>query len=122
MSDIKYFVQTYYQLPNSKYLLDRLDALPIILQNMMDKKPINRVVTDFENSISIIKIDTEMVPNYKDIYKEMRFWHWDTVYIPKPRHKYMNEDGTPKTPEQIQHMVVEKREKLLKSMYPEGDT
>jgi hypothetical protein len=116
MNNIKYFVQTYYQLPNSKYLLDKIEALPIIIGKMMAKKPKNRVVTDLMNSITILSIDIDLVPNYRDIYQEMVFWHWNTVYVPKPKHRYRNEDGSVKTPTQIQEMVAERRERLYQNM------
>lgn len=119
MSDYIYFFQTFYQLPISKYLLDNKDIIPFIIQAMMKKKPENVVVTDLENSYSVLKIDKKLCSRYEEIFKVMKFWHWDTVYIPKPRHKYKNEDGTLMTAEQIQDMVVEKRLKILRNMQEE---
>ena len=116
MSDSIYFFQTFYQLPVSKYLLDNTDIIPFIIQTMMKKKPPSMAVTDLENSYSVLKIDKKLCPRYEEIFQVMRFWHWDTVYVPKPRQRYRNDDGSLKTAEQVQDMVAERREKLLRSM------
>ncbi len=113
MQNYVYFIQTYYQLPNAKFLMENLNAFVFILKKMMDKKPRYMAVTDLENSIAVHEIDTALVPNYKEIFKEMRFWHWDTVYVPRPRRKYINEDGTLMSHEQVQKLVADKREKSL---------
>ena len=50
---------------------------------MIAAKPPIYPYPDLENSICVVRIDTLMVPNWKDIYSEMLIWNWDTVKMPK---------------------------------------
>lgn len=105
MNHYKYWVQTYHQLPQAKFLWDNIWRLPFVLQKMIEDKPPNLPLNDIENSISAVRIDTRLVPNYVDIFLEQKIWHWSTVKIKKPRKKYIHDDGTPKTLEEIREWV-----------------
>lgn len=87
MDNYKYYVKTFHQLPVSKFLLDSQDDFHFILMRMLAKKPKDYVVDDIENSVSCHRINIKMLPEYRDIFKELTFWHWDTVRVVKPEEK-----------------------------------
>jgi hypothetical protein len=81
----KYFVQTYHQLPLSKHLWDNIQRITFLLNKMLAMKPPEYPINDLENSISVVSFDSDVIPNWKQIYQENIAWHWSTVRLKKTR-------------------------------------
>ena len=83
---IKYYVRTFYRLPPSKWILDDLNKMRAILDEMIAKKPPTRKL-NMENtmaSVSIVTIDTALLPFWKEIFSEITNWDWiDLEMTPK---------------------------------------
>ena len=83
---IKYYVRTFYRLPPSKWILDDLNKMRAILDEMIAKKPPTRKL-NMENtmaSVSIVTIDTALLPFWKEIFSEFTNWDWiDLEMTPK---------------------------------------
>ncbi len=87
---IKYFVKTYNNLPCTKWIWDNLDDLKKLLNKIIDKKPYHLSFDkniDLDGSLEIVKIDTELLPEYNDIFKTKTNIDWKEVeYVGSRKH------------------------------------
>jgi hypothetical protein len=113
MNKYRYFVQTYYQLPPAKFVWENIYLLPFLLRKMIDAKPAKYPLTDVENSVLAVKIDTHIARNWKEIYKESPYWHWCEVRLHKGPKGYEDENGCEKSLEEIKKWVEQTRQSFV---------
>ena len=92
MAKFKFSITTYNQLPCAKFIWDNVWRLPFLLRKMLEKKPQGYPVDDLEHSVAVVRIDTDLVPNWKDIFHEQQIWHWSTVKPPDKKMKALQND------------------------------